>query len=77
MQKILISLPDELASRMKLAIPNKKRSQVIAALLTREIETREKYLYEIACQVEADTKLNQEMEDWQSTSCDGIEHETW
>lgn len=77
MQKILISLPDELASRMRFIIPDKTRSKVIATLLAHEIEKREHELYRIASEVEAERELNREMEEWSVTSGDGIEHETW
>jgi len=77
MQKILVALPDGLADRMRIVIPNRHRSRVITELLEHEIEKREKELYNCACQVEADEELNREMADWDITTGENIEPETW
>lgn len=77
MQKILVSLPENLANRMKAVIPNRQRSKLIAELLEKEIKKREDELYACACAVEADEGLNTEMEDWDVTIGDGIESESW
>jgi len=77
MEKILISLPNELAYKIKTYIPPRKRSQVIRQLLEQEIAKREKELYLIAKEVEKDRALNSEMSDWDLTSGDGIEPEAW
>ncbi|NOY70041.1 MAG: hypothetical protein GXP53_11260 [Deltaproteobacteria bacterium] len=77
MQKILVSLPDQLANRMKAILPNKQRSKIIAGILEREIVRREKDLYQCALEVEADRDLNDEMKDWNITTGDGIEPEPW
>lgn len=77
MQKILVSLPENLAYRMKAVIPNRQRSKLIAELLEKEIKKREDELYQCACAVEADEELNKEMKDWEVTIGDGIEPETW
>ncbi len=77
MQKILVSLPDELAARMKQMIPPRKRSRVIAEILESEINRREQALYQCAREVEADDALNNEMTDWEVTVDDGIESESW
>lgn len=77
MQKILISLPDSLADRMRAIIPSKQRSKIIAKYLELEIERREKELYQCALDVEADKDLNGEMTDWESTTGDGLESESW
>jgi len=77
MEKILISLPSELAYKIKTYIPPRKRSQVIRRLLEQEIAKREKELYLIAKEVEKDKALNSEMSDWDITVGDGIEPETW
>ncbi len=61
MQKVLISLPDNLA-----------RSKIISELIEKEIKRREKSLYQCACEVEKDDALNREMEDWNITVGDGI-----
>lgn len=77
MQKILVSLPDQLANRMKAILPNKQRSKIIARILEQEIARREKDLYQCAIEVEADRDLNDEMKDWDITTGDGIEPESW
>ena len=77
MPKILVSLPDDLADRMRAVIPSKQRSKIIAKYLEQEIERREKELYECARDVEADKDLNGEMSDWDNTMGDGLESESW
>ena len=77
MEKILVSLPDDLLRRMKTVIPARKRSQVIKELLEVEIEKREKELFGCAQAVEKDEALNREMAEWDATTGDGIESETW
>jgi len=77
MEKILVSLPDDLLRRMKTVIPARKRSQVVKELLEAEIEKREKELFECAQAVEKDDALNREMTEWDTTTGDGIEPETW
>jgi len=75
--KVLISLPDDLAKRMKAALPPRKRSEIIRQLIEAEIERREKKLYDCACAVEKDSKLNKEMEDWDVTTNDGLDDDSW
>ena len=77
MQKVLISVPDDLLARMRAVIPNRQRSKIIAEILESEIERREQELYECACDVEEDKALNTEMSEWDLTVGDGIEPQTW
>ena len=77
MTKVLISMPDKMASRMRAFIPQKQRSKVIVQLIEKEIERREKALYECAAAVEQDHKLHQEMNDWDVTLQDGLADESW
>lgn len=77
MQKILVSLPDDLAVKMKRMIPPKQRSKIIAGMLAAEINRREDALYQCACEMEEDNALNSEMRDWEATVGDGIEPESW
>ena len=77
MTKVLISMPDRIASRMRASIPQKQRSKVIVQLIEKEIEKREKALYECAAAVEQDNELNQEMKDWNVTLQDGLTDESW
>jgi len=77
MSKVLISIPDKVASRMRATIPQRQRSKVIVHLIEKEIERREKALYECAAQVEKDNALSQEMKDWDITVQDGLSDESW
>ena len=77
MQKVLVSLPDDLATRMRRMIPTRHRSRIIAKILEVEIARREHALYQCACEVEADSSLNNEMNYWEVTVGDGIEPESW
>ncbi len=77
MSKVLISIPDKIASRMRAAIPQRQRSKVIVQLIEKEIEKREKALYECAAAVEQDSALSQEMKDWDVTLSDGLADESW
>lgn len=78
MHKMLISVSDQLAIRLRSIIPARQRSHIIAQLIEKEIEKREKKLYECAVEVEKDEDLNQEMMQWENrTLQDGLEHESW
>ena len=77
MNKILISMPDQLATRMRAAIPVRQRSKTITHLIEKEIEKRERALYECAAAVEKDTALHHEMKDWDTTLQDGLDDESW
>jgi hypothetical protein len=76
MNKILISVPDQLASRMRATIPQRQRSKVIAHLIEQEIEKRESMLYDCAMAVEGDQALHDEMKEWDVTLNDGLESES-
>jgi hypothetical protein len=77
MEKVLISLPDELAVRMRATIPQRQRSKTITYLIEKEVTKREQLLYECAVSVEKDTALHKEMVDWEITFEDGIDNESW
>lgn len=77
MEKILVSLPNDLVKRMKTVIPARKRSQVVKDLLEQEIDRREEALFQCALAVEKDEALNKEMAEWDVTTGDGIESEAW
>ena len=77
MNKVLISIHDQIASRMRAAIPQRQRSKVIAHLIEKEVERREKALYQCALAVENDQDLKEEMEDWNVTIQDGLHDESW
>lgn len=71
-QKILISIPEPLAIRMRATMSVRQRSKIIASLIETEVLRRERLLYEVAKAVENDDCLNAEMEDWNMTLQDGI-----
>ena len=75
MQKVLISVPDDLIGRMKAVIPLGQRSKIMTRLLEDEVKTREARLSQCARMVEGDQELNAEMEDWNTTIGDGIDVE--
>ncbi|MDR3492089.1 MAG: hypothetical protein P4M12_08630 [Gammaproteobacteria bacterium] len=75
MHKVLISLPDQLATRMRATIPDRQRSKIIATLLEIEILRREKALYECALAVENDEALKSDMAIWDVTVNDGLNEE--
>lgn len=77
MQKILISMPDQLALRMKAIIPARQRSKTFTRLIEQEIKKREKSLYECALAVEKEAALQQEMKEWDATLEDGLDNESW
>lgn len=72
MEKVLISLPDQLAVRMRATIPSRQRSKIITHLIEEEIERREHALYECALAVEQDASLREEMAEWDVTISDGL-----
>jgi len=77
MNKVLISIPAQLAMRMKTALPQRQRSKIITRLIEQEVEKREKMLYKCALDVEKDNALNEEMKEWDTTLQDGLENESW
>ena len=77
MEKVLISIPEQLATRMRATIPSRTRSKAIAKLIEQEVVLRERNLLECAQKVEEDQQLNQEMKAWDLTLTDGLEDETW
>jgi len=77
MSKVLISIPDKIASRMRASIPSRQRSKVIVGLIEKEIEKRERQLHECALAVEKDLALHEEMKEWDVTLQDGLSNESW
>ena len=73
MEKTLISLPDQLAVRMRSVITDRQRSKTITHLIEKEVEKRERLLYECALVVENDSALNKEMDEWNITLNDGLD----
>jgi len=77
MERVLISMTDQLAARLRAAIPARQRSKTITHLIEKEIEKRERLLYECALAVENDSALEKEMKDWDITLQDGLNDESW
>ena len=77
MEKVLISIPDQLALRMRAAIPSRQRSKTITHLIELEVKRREKALFDCAAAVEKDAALRKEMKDWDVTQEDGLNDESW
>jgi hypothetical protein len=73
---MLISIPDPLFARIKNVLPARQRSKIIILLIEKEIEKREKHLYECALAVEKDDALHAEMNEWDVTLQDGLEDES-
>lgn len=78
MEKVLVSIPEQLAAKMRALIPGRQRSKVIARLIAQEVANREQALYECAKAIEADEALHQEMAGWETTLMDGLNpNESW
>ena len=74
MEKVLISIPEQLATRMRATMPSRTRSRAIAKLIEQEVAEREHRLLACARSVEEDQQLNQDMEAWEVTLTDGLEN---
>lgn len=77
MEKVLISLPEQLATRMRAAIPSRKRSKAIAQVIEQEVERREQQLAQCAQEIEKDQRMLHEMKEWEVTLADGLTDEAW
>lgn len=77
MQKVLISIPDSILSRLRAIVPDRQRSKFISAIVEKELKKREQKLFHCALKVEQDKALNTEMGDWDATISDGLEHDPW
>lgn len=76
MQKILISLPDQLAARLRTVVPARNRSKMLVVLIEQLVSQREKQLYDAAIAVEKDAALRDEMADWDISLQDGLDDES-
>ena len=77
MQKVLISIPGSILSRLRAIVPDRQRSKFISSIIEKELKKREQNLFHCALKVEQDKALNTEMKDWDATINDGIENESW
>lgn len=72
MTTMIFTLPDSLAEQVRAKIAAGERSALVSQLLERELERRDRMLYECAMEVEKDEALRTEMTDWAITSADGL-----
>jgi len=78
MQKILVSVPNELAARIRRSFPARQRSHIISKLIEQEVKRREATLFEAALVLESNESLNQEMKEWeQAFDNDGLENDVF
>ena len=76
-QQILIRLPEEVAAKLKAAVPARQRNKFVAELVATAIARHEDALAKIATAVTNEEKRNptiaQETRDWEATVGDGLE----
>lgn len=78
MHKILVSVPNELYARIRVAIPERQRSKVFTRLIEAELARQDEVLYQAALAAENDKSLNKEMSKIESDMFkDGLEDEAW
>jgi hypothetical protein len=64
--RITLSLPDELARRFLAAVPDRKRSALVARLLEAELQRYERRLAEACRAANGDEALADETAEWQA-----------
>jgi hypothetical protein len=76
-QQILIRLPEDVAAKLKAAVPARQRNRFIADLVAAAVARYEDGLAKIAAAVTdeetCNRKIAQEMRDWEATVGDGLE----
>lgn len=76
-QQILIRLPEEVAAKLKAAVPARQRNKFVAELVATAVARHEDKLAKIATAVTNEEKRNpkiaNEMRDWEATVGDGLE----
>ena len=76
-RQILIRLPEEVAAKLKAAIPARQRNKFIAELVVTAVARHEDELAKIATAVTNEEKrhpkIAREMRDWEATVGDGLE----
>lgn len=78
MQKILVSVPNELAVRIRVFFPVRQRSSIISKLIEQELQKREMALYKAAMVLEDNDAHRQEVKEWQEAfGDDGLADDTW
>ncbi len=78
-RQILVRLPEQIASRLELVVPRRKRNQFIVDRLRMAIEEHDDELAKIASLVTADEKNDPEMQqfykDWDVTVADSLDED--
>ncbi len=64
--RVTPSLPDPLAGKLLVQVPDRERSATVARLLERELARRERELEEACQAANADSVLAEEVAEWQS-----------
>lgn len=76
-QQILIRLPEEVAAKLKAAVPARQRNRFVADLVATAVARHEDELAKIVAAVTHEEKHNskvaREMRDWEATVGDGLE----
>jgi hypothetical protein len=75
-EQLLLRLPDELVRRFRRTVPSRERSLFVQHLLEQALAREgsdDDPLYQAALEVERDTQLNAEMDEWESATLnDGL-----
>ncbi len=73
MTQVLLHLSEEIAERLKRAVPARQRSAFVQGLIEKALPPEDSdWLYKLALAVEADEDLNAEMADWDVAAADGL-----
>ena len=64
--RVTVSLPDALARRFQAAVPPRRRSSTVARLLELELVKREGELAKACEAANADSRLAEEIDEWQA-----------
>lgn len=78
MHKLLVSVPNELYARIRIAIPERQRSKVFTKLIETELARQDEELYQAALVLEQNEAARQEVKEWDETfRGDGLENDVW
>jgi len=76
-QQILIRLPEDVAAKLKAAVPARQRNKFVVDLVATAVARYEDDLAKIASAVTdeetSNQKIAQEMRDWETSAGDGLE----
>ena len=75
--RVNFTLPRGIYVAFKCLVPERRRSKMVASLISGEVKKLEQRLYKSAKAVETDKALNKEMEAWDSTLTDGLDNAPW